>query len=104
MAVSKLARQHGFSTASFYACRAKYGDMEAEDAKRLKELESENNRLKQLLAEAHPDIEALKVGFEANHQVCLRTRFQLTCLPQKWGPEEPHENNFQLLASFNRPY
>ncbi|MCW0425999.1 hypothetical protein NB713_003942 [Xanthomonas sacchari] len=37
--------------------------MEAEDAKRLKELEQENNRLKRLLAEAHLDIEALKVGF-----------------------------------------
>jgi len=60
MAVSELARQHGFSPASFYAWRAKYGGMEVEDAKRLKELELENNRLKRLLAEAHLDIEALK--------------------------------------------
>jgi len=37
--------------------------MEADDAKRLKELEQENGRLKRLLAEAHLDIEALKVGF-----------------------------------------
>ena len=63
MAVSELARQHGFSPASFYAGRANYGGMEAEDAMRLKELESENSRLKRLLAEAHLDIEALKVGF-----------------------------------------
>ncbi len=63
MAVSELARQNGFSPASFYAWRAKYGGMEAEDAKRLKGLETENNRLKRLLAEAHLDIEALKVGF-----------------------------------------
>ena len=63
MAVSELARQNGFSPASFYAWRAKYGGMEAEDAKRLKELETENNRLKRLLAEAHLDIEALMVGF-----------------------------------------
>jgi putative transposase len=63
MAVSELVRQHGFSAASFYAWRAKYGGMEAEDAKRLKELELENNRLKRLLAEAHLDIEALKIGF-----------------------------------------
>ena len=63
MAVSELARQNGFSPASFYAWRAKYGGMESEDAKRLKELETENNRLKRLLAEAHLDIEALKVGF-----------------------------------------
>ncbi|XQA69414.1 IS3 family transposase [Xanthomonas sacchari] len=63
MAVAELCRQHGFSPASFYQWRAKYGGMEAEDAKRLKELEQENNRLKRLLAEAHLDIEALKVGF-----------------------------------------
>ena len=52
MAVSELGRQHGFSPASFYAWRAKYGGMEAEDAKRLKELEAENTRLKKLLAES----------------------------------------------------
>lgn len=63
MAVAELGRQHGFSPASFYAWRAKYGGMEAEDSKRLKELEAENNRLKRLLAEAHLDIEALKIGF-----------------------------------------
>jgi putative transposase len=37
--------------------------MEADEAKRLRELEAENGRLKRLLAEAHLDIEALKVGF-----------------------------------------
>lgn len=63
MAVAELCRQHGFSSASFYAWRAKYGGMEAEDAKRLKALEAENSRLKRLLAEAHLDIEALKIGF-----------------------------------------
>lgn len=63
MSVSELGRQHGFCPASFYAWRAKYAGMEGEDAKRLKELESENARLKRLLAEAHLDIEALKVGF-----------------------------------------
>lgn len=63
MAVADLSRQHGFSPASFYTWRAKYGGMEAEDAKRLKELETENNRLKRLLAEPHLDIEALKIGF-----------------------------------------
>ena len=63
MAVAELARQHCFSPASFYGWRAKYGGMDAEDAKRLKELEGENTRLKRLLAEAHLDIEALKIGF-----------------------------------------
>ena len=54
MAVSELGRQHGFSPASFYAWRAKYGGMEAEDAKRLKELESENARLKRCLLYTSP--------------------------------------------------
>jgi putative transposase len=74
MAVSELARQNGFSPASFYAWRAKYGGMEAEDAKRLKELEQENNRLKRLLAEAHLDIEALKVGFGVNASPATQAR------------------------------
>lgn len=46
--------------------------MEAEDAKRLKELESENGRLKRLLTEAHLDIEALKVGFGVNRPMLIR--------------------------------
>ncbi len=60
MAVAELCRQHGFSPASFYQWRAKYGGMEANEAHRLQELETENDRLKRLLAEAHLDIEALK--------------------------------------------
>jgi putative transposase len=63
MAVAELCRLHGFSPASFYQWRAKYGGMEANEAQRLRELETENGRLKRLLAEAHLDIEALKVGF-----------------------------------------
>ena len=63
LSVPDLCRELGISSATFYKWRAKYGGMEAEDAKRLKELESENARLKRLLAEAHLDIEALKVGF-----------------------------------------
>jgi len=60
-------RQHGFSDATFYKWRAKYGGMEAADAQRLKALEAENGRLKKLLAEAHLDIEALKIGFGLKH-------------------------------------
>lgn len=63
MAVAELCRMHGFSDVSFYKWRAKYGGMEADEAQRLRELEAENGRLKKLLAEAHLDIEALKVGF-----------------------------------------
>ena len=67
MAVADLSRQHGFSPATFYQWRAKYGGMEATDAQRPKALEAENGRLKKLLAEAHLDIEALKIGFGVKH-------------------------------------
>ena len=63
MPVADLCRRHGFSGATFYKWRAKYGGMDVPDARRLKALEAENGRLKKLLAEAHLDIEALKIGF-----------------------------------------
>lgn len=58
--VKELCRKHGFSDASFYKWRAKFGGMDVSEARRLKELESENGKLKRLLAEAHLDIHALK--------------------------------------------
>lgn len=62
VSVKELCRQHGFSDASFYNWRAKYGGMDVADARRLKDLETENARLKRLLAEAILDAEALKVA------------------------------------------
>lgn len=53
--VKELCRQHGFSAASFYTWRANFGGMTVPDAGRLKDLELENSRLKNLLAEAHLD-------------------------------------------------
>ena len=58
--VKELCRKHGFSDAAFYGWRSRFGGMEVADAARLRNLESENTRLKKLLAEAHLDIEALK--------------------------------------------
>lgn len=58
--VADLTRRHGFSEQSFYRWKAKYGGMEVSEAKRLRELESENARLKRLLAEAELDKAALK--------------------------------------------
>ena len=52
MAVKDLCRRHGFSEASYYLWRSKFGGLEVSDAKRLKALELENARLKRLLAEA----------------------------------------------------
>ena len=50
----------GFSDTTFYKWRAKYGGMDVPDARRLRELEGENAKLKRLLAEAHLDMHALK--------------------------------------------
>ena len=52
VAVKELCRKHGFSDASYYLWRSKYGGMDVSDAKRLKTLETENARLKKLLAES----------------------------------------------------
>ena len=52
VALKDLCRRHGFSEASYYLWRSKYGGMDVSDAKRLKTLESENARLKKLLAES----------------------------------------------------
>ena len=50
--VKQLCRTHGFSEGSYYLWRSKFGGMSVPDAKRLKELTSENARLKKLLAES----------------------------------------------------
>lgn len=60
LAVAEICRKGGFSDATFYKWRAKFGGMEASDARRLRELEAENAKLKSLLAEAHLDMHALK--------------------------------------------
>jgi putative transposase len=59
--VKELGRKAGFSDATFYKWRSKFGGMDVSDARRLRELEGENGKLKKLLAEAMLDIEALKV-------------------------------------------
>ncbi len=65
--VKELCRQHGFSDASFYTWRAKFGGMTVPDAKRLRELEAENTQIKKLLAESILDTEALKIALGRKH-------------------------------------
>lgn len=60
--VKELCRQHGFSDASFYNWRAKFGGMAVPDARRLRDLEAENAQLKKLLAESILDAQALKAA------------------------------------------
>jgi len=55
--IKELCRRHGFSEGSYYLWRSKFGGMSVPDAKRLKALESENARLKKLLAESMLELE-----------------------------------------------
>ena len=64
--IKELCRRHGFSEASYYLWRSKFGGMEVSDAKRLKALESENARLKKLLAEALLENEVTKEVLRKN--------------------------------------
>lgn len=57
---SDLCREHGISDATFYKWKAKYSGMELSEAKRLKALEDENRRLKEIVADQTLDIQALK--------------------------------------------
>lgn len=58
--VEDLCRRLGISNGTFYNWRSKYGGLEVNEAKRLRELESENSKLKKLLAEKLLENEALK--------------------------------------------
>src|SRR6185437_3056756 len=58
--VPELCRKHGISDATFYKWRAKYAGLEVSDVKKLRYLEDENRRLKQMVAEQALDIQALK--------------------------------------------
>jgi len=58
--VPELSRRHGVAENTLYRWKSKFGGMEVSEAKRLRELEAENARLKRLLAEAELDKAALK--------------------------------------------
>lgn len=58
--VDDVCRRHGISQATFYAWRKKFGGMEASDAKRLRELEAENAKLKKIVADQMLDMTAMK--------------------------------------------
>jgi putative transposase len=60
VSVQELCRKHGISDATFYKWRTKYAGLEVSDVKKLRQLEEENRRLKQMVAEQALDIQALK--------------------------------------------
>ena len=60
MSTKEVCRRHGISEQTFYRWKAKYAGMEASEAKRLRELEDENRRLKRMVADLSLDVQALK--------------------------------------------
>jgi putative transposase len=64
--VAETSRQYGVSENAIYIWRKKYGDMDVSDVKKLKELESENRQLKEIVAEQTLDIKALKLLLSKN--------------------------------------
>ena len=66
LGAKELRRRHGISDATFYKGRSKYGGMEVSAARRLKTLESENAKLKKMLAEQMMDVATLKEMLRKN--------------------------------------
>lgn len=64
---SDLCRKYGISEQTFYRWRSKYGGMSISEARRLKVLEEENQRLKQIVGEQALDIRALKAALEKKY-------------------------------------
>ena len=62
--VKDVCREYGMSDATYYKWKAKYGGMEVSDVKRLKELEKENRRLKQMYADLNLENRVLKDAIE----------------------------------------
>ena len=60
VAVKELCRKHGVCDQTYYRWKAKYGGLEVSEARRLRQLEDENRRLKHIVAEQVLDIQALK--------------------------------------------
>lgn len=60
MKVQELCRQYGISNATFYKWKSKYGEMDASDIKRLREIEAENSKLKRMFADLALENRALK--------------------------------------------
>ena len=65
--VTELCREYGISEQTFYRWRSKYGGMSVSEARRLRVLEEENRRLKQIVGEQALDIRSLKAALEKKY-------------------------------------
>jgi putative transposase len=66
MKTVELCREHGISAATFYGWKSKYGGMDVSEAQRLRAMEDENRRLKQLVADLSLNQEVLKAVIRKN--------------------------------------
>ena len=64
--MADLCREHGISPATFYGWRSRHGGVEMNEAQRLRQIEEENRRLKQLVADLSLDREALRAVIRKN--------------------------------------
>ncbi|WP_156790334.1 IS3 family transposase [Alcanivorax sp. DG881] len=80
MKVEEICRKHGISNATYYNWKSKYGGMEASDVKKLKELQDENAKLKQMFADLSLENAALKDLFEKKGLVTAERRESATTL------------------------
>lgn len=64
ISVPEICRKHGLSSALFYRWKSKYGGLDVSSLSRIKELESENNRLKRLYADRCLEMDILKEALE----------------------------------------
>jgi putative transposase len=87
VSVEELSHQHGLSKASFYKGKAKYSGMSVSELKRLKELEEENRRLKQMYANLSLEHEVLKDIIEKNTKVAERRELAKYAM-QEYGLSE----------------
>ena len=83
--VQELCRKHGISDATFYKWRTKYAGLEVSDVKKLRQLEDENRRLKQMVAEQALDIQALKAINAKNWEGPRRSERRLSGAPSALG-------------------
>ncbi len=63
---SQVCRERGISENTFYVWKRKYGSLQSQDVRRLKELEQQNNQLKRLLAERDLELDAVKMLLKKN--------------------------------------
>ena len=69
--VKDVCREAGISEATYYNWKSRYGGMEASDIKKIKDLEDENRRLKQMFADLNLENQALKDVIEKSFKTCL---------------------------------